>query len=822
MIRGGGMIATGKTSFATSRAFCAKRVNLSAVAIQSVRSGSQLCKLAAVGAMLLLGGCGGGQASDGASNATPTNPSPTDPSATYILSVTTSGSGTVTSAPAGVTCGSDCSESYASNTAVTLTAAPTSGFVFSGWGGDCAGTNSSCTVTMSAARNVTASFSASTPLSIKLQIDSVSAATPVTFGHVFVKGDVTANSGLALRTVAGQLLPVQVDNKATSSGSLRYGILSAVVPASAGSAFELVATAPLGAHTPRDVAELLNSGFDAVVTLKTSGGRTLTASARTFFLRKATRWLDGPIVTEWETSGAPSDANGDDPHLAVRFNVRSYAGMTGERVDVVVENDSTKIETPRVFTTSNVTYDVDISIRGTSVYSKPALLHYRQARWRKVFTPFTDVAPRYDVAYLKKTGAVPNYDPTVTLNDKTLTSWSDHSLSIEPLTTVLINPVMGTAGGRSEIGILPGFTAAYVMSMDARARQALLAVGTLAGSFSIHFRDKNTDRPVSITTYPDLTLLGNPGDTKHPFPACSGDCTNSPSLVPETAHQPSLAYLPYLITGDRYHLDELQFWADYNAFVSNPAYRANAQGLVKWDQVRGQAWSLRTLAQVTLITPDDDPLKNYFSTILDYNLAWYRDHLVNGEFTNNLGLVANGTVFAYQNGRGFAPWMDDFFTSAANEMFAMGFDNAKPLLSFKAGSPVKRMLDMCWIGAASYSMVVRADTTSPLYQSFGDVERATFDTSAWQNADGSRYLDQPCAGQPMADWLTVHEKTKYVLGQMMGNPTDPESYTATLQAALAAAVDANVDRANDAWSRFAGRSVKANYASEPQFAMVPR
>ncbi|MBI3900021.1 MAG: hypothetical protein HY308_17270 [Gammaproteobacteria bacterium] len=51
-------------------------------------------------------------------------------------------------------CGSDCSESYANNTAVTLTAAPASAdFVFDGWGGDCSGTNLTCTVTMSAAHN---------------------------------------------------------------------------------------------------------------------------------------------------------------------------------------------------------------------------------------------------------------------------------------------------------------------------------------------------------------------------------------------------------------------------------------------------------------------------------------------------------------------------------------------------------------------------------------------------------------------------------------------------------------------------------------------
>jgi hypothetical protein len=68
------------------------------------------------------------------------------------------GKGLITSAPTGVTCGTDCTESYAYSTLVTLTAAPEPGSAFAGWSGDCTGTGA-CVVTATQARNVDATFS---------------------------------------------------------------------------------------------------------------------------------------------------------------------------------------------------------------------------------------------------------------------------------------------------------------------------------------------------------------------------------------------------------------------------------------------------------------------------------------------------------------------------------------------------------------------------------------------------------------------------------------------------------------------------------------
>jgi peptidoglycan/xylan/chitin deacetylase (PgdA/CDA1 family) len=81
----------------------------------------------------------------------------------YLLTISPegNGSGTVTSSPSGVNCGSTCSASFDYNTTVTLTANPATGSTFSGWSGLCTGTGS-CEVTMSAARSVTATFTLKT------------------------------------------------------------------------------------------------------------------------------------------------------------------------------------------------------------------------------------------------------------------------------------------------------------------------------------------------------------------------------------------------------------------------------------------------------------------------------------------------------------------------------------------------------------------------------------------------------------------------------------------------------------------------------------
>jgi List-Bact-rpt repeat protein/VCBS repeat protein len=103
------------------------------------------------------------------------------------LSITKIGSGTVTSSPAGINCGSDCSEPYVSNTIVTLSATGAAGFVFAGWSG-----NSDCTdglVTMNSSKTCTATFNSAAAQAFTLNVTVVKAISSSGTGN----GTVTSN-----------------------------------------------------------------------------------------------------------------------------------------------------------------------------------------------------------------------------------------------------------------------------------------------------------------------------------------------------------------------------------------------------------------------------------------------------------------------------------------------------------------------------------------------------------------------------------------------------------------------------------------------------
>ncbi len=146
-------------------------------------------------------------------------PVPPVPPVLFNLAVSKSGTGggTVTSSPAGINCGADCSESLEDGSSVTLTAKPTTGSSFAGWSGaGCSGT-STCTVTMSAARAVDAKFTKRP--SNKFKVRSVKAGASALSSSVRVPGRGTITQRVTRSSNLAAVLTVcKASGKATKAG----------------------------------------------------------------------------------------------------------------------------------------------------------------------------------------------------------------------------------------------------------------------------------------------------------------------------------------------------------------------------------------------------------------------------------------------------------------------------------------------------------------------------------------------------------------------------------------------------------------------------
>jgi len=95
---------------------------------------------------------------EGARNVTATFLDVDDDEGVLNVSRLGDGTGTVTSEPAGIDCGGACSASFPSGESVELTAIPNTGSTFTGWGGACSGTDTTCLVSVGDATLVTATF----------------------------------------------------------------------------------------------------------------------------------------------------------------------------------------------------------------------------------------------------------------------------------------------------------------------------------------------------------------------------------------------------------------------------------------------------------------------------------------------------------------------------------------------------------------------------------------------------------------------------------------------------------------------------------------
>ena len=207
----------------------------------------------------------------------PATTAPTQGTIAVARSLTGGAAGTITSSPAGISCGATCAATFTTGTVVTLTATPAGGSVFTGWQGACTGTSPTCSVTAgTGTSSITATFAPSPVGYVALTPGRLLDTRP---GGTTVDG---VGGGVGLLP-AGTVLSLPVAGRAGVSAGAAGGAFNITVtePRAAG----FVTAYPCGAARPTASNLNFTAGTtvaNAVVSGLGNGGRVcLYTSAST-------------------------------------------------------------------------------------------------------------------------------------------------------------------------------------------------------------------------------------------------------------------------------------------------------------------------------------------------------------------------------------------------------------------------------------------------------------------------------------------------------------------------------------------------------------
>lgn len=591
---------------------------------------------------------------------------------------------------------------------------------------------------------------------------------PLQFGRPFVKGEIADTPLVFLDDVP---VTAQVDVKTRhADGSVRFAVVSMVLP-TLGTTERTIRfgnqTAPVS--SPATVASMLaDYDFDATINVENAGGslagspisaRAMLSALSDAALSAETAaggtqsrfWTSGPICTSvilCDHAGRTYDL-GTNGTRALRpiFHVQFWPTIKRFHVRHVLEvADVTKLKDELgltvTFSTGRATPAVRLSQTGVNFYVGT---WQSRAWWGGSDLPVANVV--HDVAYLARTGAIPNHDPSIVMNAAALSSyatdWAARSTSLQA--TGYWTKAMATTGGRPDIGLMPKWDVVTMYSGAAHMHVIGQAHAELAGSWAFFFREgdafKTTfgthaglGRVVSKLSRPTAFLYdgngqilsGNAGDK---FFIDGVATTSRDGWAHDHAHTPGMFWWQYLSTGQAFWHEKLLQLAAWSQFVVNPGLSFNTVGngesntslILNGVQVRGWGWQFRNRARAWWAALDGSPEQQLFDKSLrdaiaqrvgivdipgemvgnpirdawnDKHATWYATGPVPAR-PNPLGYwdrkgvytAANfpgGVAPSNSNGTGNALWMQNFVTLSLGHAVDLGYVEAKPLLQWSA------------------------------------------------------------------------------------------------------------------------------------------
>lgn len=549
--------------------------------------------------------------------------------------------------------------------------------------------------------------------------------TVVCFGQCFRPGDLPRGRGLAVRLAdSGRILRAQIDVPTRhNDGSARFGIVSVELPAALPRGDRLglvlaVVAAP-AAEAPLDLAALL-AGRQAQVEISAGAGSPSGEVWRLDLLAEMQRdrgarnevgggvpaWQSGPLAVQRRIAvPVPAQVVGGATSLRLVADIAVHADGT-LRVDTWFRNDIAMRAGG-----GDARYTARILLDGVEAFAVGGVRHFHYTAWGRLLaaSPGGRPAPpqpflRPNASYLAETGAVSPPDLTVGV-DAGLFAAMERVMASDDWAPIFaargIARYMPATGGRPDIGPMTEWQGAWLISGDPRAASFIIGQAEASGAIPWHHWDREggADRRggwLNLQRWPGFWLDPRgglpPRSLLQPVPS-----PRDTGWTVDTAHQPDIAFLPFLMTGRRALLDQHLAQATWNLTVwyppgRNPAGLTRERGadrIIEGGQVRAIAWAMRQIDEAGWIAPDDDPDKDYLRNAAEVNWAYHRAKIpsrtaIQGE--------AHGWVPAHLRIWHMAPWQQDFMASTVAAAARRGNADARAVLAWMANFLANRFL----------------------------------------------------------------------------------------------------------------------------------
>ena len=444
----------------------------------------------------------------------------------------------------------------------------------------------------------------------------------VSTGQFFKRSQVQPFTALVAR-VDRTTTPVQLDALALwDDGSVKLGSLTFMLSAMCAKASLPILLSKASASDPvltkQPAVSLVTAPFSLMVNLTFTGGQysgprsvDLAAVAKNDLSDPLRQdyWLRGPLVTQ-----ARVERRQDNGPLRITADISVYADGN-VAADVMFNNDLTEVRKgswgPAM---PPQRYTATVALNGEA--GSNTVTQYQFQDWiTRVRSDNARVNVQKDLAYLEQAGAVLPYDRSTGVSNSTINGFADCALDT-PLAANCLAKYMPTTGARHDIGYTTQANTIWLLTGDARIADTALAQGDAGGAVPWNFKLSN-GRWVTPFNDPQVWIDGR----------ASVSIANQPNFdgtgwTWDAAHQPNLAYVPYIMTGQRWYLDRLNAQAAF-ALTSNwPVPRCGNGSVATCDlaldftgQVRTQAWSIREIVQAAYIGRSGTWEQSYFGQV---------------------------------------------------------------------------------------------------------------------------------------------------------------------------------------------------------------